>query len=167
MAMISKEMADLLNEQINMELVTAHVYQQMAAWADFNGYTGAASFYNAQAAEEREHMQKFFDYILLTGHMPELGDISNIKTDFESLKSTFERAYEGEKEVTEKIHHIAHKALTTQDYSTFEFIQWFIIEQREEEDQFRTILDRFEILKEDPSANYYIDRELATGVTLE
>ncbi len=159
--MISKAMADLLNEQINNELHSAHNYQQMAAWASHNGYPGAASFLIEQAYEEREHMQKIFDYMLLMDQMAYLGDIKNVDTDFKGLNEIFVAAYEQEQKITKQVNRIAHEALTTQDYSTFEFIQWFIAEQREEEDLFRDILDRFEILKGEKNAHYYIDRELA------
>ncbi len=158
--MLSQAMANLLNEQINNELYSSHIYQQMAAWASHNGYPGAAAFLLEQAFEERQHMQKIFDYMLLMDQMAELGDIKNVDTDFKSLDEIFKVAYAQEQKITSQVNKIAHEAITTQDYSTFEFIQWFIVEQREEEDLFRDILDRFEILKGEKNAHYYIDKEL-------
>ncbi|MDG9729219.1 ferritin [Ignatzschineria sp. RMDPL8A] len=159
--MITESMAKLLNEQINHELCSAHVYQQMSAWANFNGFHGAASFLMAQANEERDHMQKIFDYVLLTGHMPILGDMPTINPNFDDLEAIFKQAYAQELNITEKINKITHEAITTHDYSTFEFMQWYIVEQREEEDLFRTILDKFEMLRGEANANYFIDKELA------
>ena len=46
--------------------------------------------------------------------------------------------------ITEKINKLAHVAFSTQDYSTFNFLQWYVAEQHEEEKLFKGVLDKLE-----------------------
>ncbi len=52
-------------------------------------------------------------------------------------------------------------AFTTQDYSTFNFLQWYVAEQHEEEKLFKSIVDRLSLVGEDGKGLYFIDKELA------
>ena len=46
------------------------------------------------------------------------------------------------------------------DYSTLNFLQWYIEEQREEEALMRTVIDRIKLIGGGPQSLYYIDKEI-------
>ena len=151
-----------LNEQINLEFYSSNVYLQMSAWCSANGYEGAAAFLLRHADEEMMHMQKLFTYVNETTGMPLLGKIEAPKNDYKSLKEVFEITLEHEKFVTAKINELVEVTFQHKDYSTFNFLQWYVAEQHEEEKLFSSIIDKFNLVGEDGRSLYYIDRDLAT-----
>ncbi|MFZ7143072.1 non-heme ferritin [Avibacterium avium] len=151
-----------LNEQINLEFYSSNVYLQMSAWCSANGYEGAAAFLLRHADEEMMHMQKLFTYVNETTGMPLLGKIEAPKNDYKSLKEVFEITLEHEKFVTAKINELVEVTFENKDYSTFNFLQWYVAEQHEEEKLFNSIIDKFNLVGEDGRGLYYIDRDLAT-----
>jgi ferritin len=133
----------------------------MSAWCEDKGFEGAAEFLRVHAVEEMEHMQRLFTYVSETGAMPILGGIEAPKHEFGSLGAVFRETYEHEQMITEKINKLAHVAFTSQDYSTFNFLQWYVAEQHEEEKLFKGILDKLELVGEDGKALFFIDKDLA------
>ncbi|MCG7498884.1 non-heme ferritin [Vibrio sp. Of7-15] len=159
--MLAQAMIDKLNEQINLEFFSSNLYLQMSAWCEDKGFEGAAEFLRAHATEEMEHMQRLFTYVSETGGLPLLGAIDAPEHNFESLGEVFRKTYEHEQMITEKINKLAHVAFSTQDYSTFNFLQWYVAEQHEEEKLFKGILDKLELVGEDGKALFFIDKDLS------
>ena len=147
--MLAKAMVENLNEQINLEFFSSNLYLQMSAWCEDKGFEGAAAFLRVHAAEEMQHMQRLFTYVSETGALPILGTIEAPKHEFASLGNVFRETYEHEQLITKKINELAHVAFSTQDYSTFNFLQWYVSEQHEEEKLFKGILDKIELVGED------------------
>ncbi|MFD0966278.1 non-heme ferritin [Seminibacterium arietis] len=160
--MLNKAIIDKLNEQINLEFYSSNVYLQMSSWCEQKGFAGAAAFLLRHADEEMQHMQKLFDYVNETGSMPKLGRIEAPKQQFKSLKEVFEITLEHEKFVTSKINELVEVTFAHKDYSTFNFLQWYVAEQHEEETLFNSIIDKFAVVGESGAALYYVDRDLAT-----
>lgn len=160
--MLNKAITDKLNEQINLEFHSSNIYLQMSAWCEKRGYTGAASFLRRHADEEMQHMQKLFQYISETGGLPILGKIEAPRAEYASLREVFETTLEHEKFITSKINELVEVTYESKDYSTFNFLQWYVAEQHEEETLFSGIIDKFDILGEDGRSLYFIDRDLAT-----
>ncbi|TCP93486.1 ferritin [Cricetibacter osteomyelitidis] len=160
--MLSQAITTKLNEQINLEFYSSNIYLQMSAWCSQRGYEGAAAFLLRHADEEMEHMQKLFTYVSETSGMPMLGKIEAPKNDYASLKEVFEITLSHEKHVTAKINELVEATWADKDYSTFNFLQWYVAEQHEEEKLFNSIIDKFNILGEDGRSLYFIDRDLAT-----
>ena len=92
--------------------------------------------------------------------MAVLGQIDAPTTEFDSLNAVFEATFEHEVLVTKKINELAHVAFQEQDYSTFNFLQWYVAEQHEEETLFKGILDKFELIGTDDKGLYWIDQEI-------
>ncbi|GLT14699.1 non-heme ferritin [Vibrio algivorus] len=159
--MLSKAMVEQLNEQINLEFFSSNLYLQMSAWCEDKGFEGAAEFLRTHATEEMEHMQRLFTYVSETGGLPILGAIDAPKHDFDSLGDVFRETYKHEQMITQCINKLAHLAFTSQDYSTFNFLQWYVAEQHEEEKLFKGILDKLELVGEDGKALFFIDKDLA------
>jgi ferritin len=159
--MLKQDMIDSLNTQINLEFYSSNLYLQMSAWCEDNGFEGAAIFMRKHAVEEMEHMNRLFTYVSETGAMPLIGSIAAPPADFKCLSEIFEQTYAHECEVTEAINKLAHTAFTSQDYSTFNFLQWYVSEQHEEEKLFKGILDKIELVGSDGKALFFIDKDLA------
>ncbi|WP_237446069.1 non-heme ferritin [Sinobacterium norvegicum] len=163
--MLTKEMVCFLNEQINLEFYSSNLYLQMSAWCEDKGYEGAAAFMRSHADEEMEHMRRLFTYVSETGALPRLGAIAEAPYEFKSLSSLFNTTYEHECMITSKINDLAHAAFTNRDYSTFNFLQWYVSEQHEEEKLFKSIVDKIELVGEDGKALFLIDKDLAAMAT--
>jgi ferritin len=163
--MLSATMVDQLNEQINLEFFSSNLYLQMSAWCEDKGFEGAALFLRNHAQEEMGHMHRLFTYVSETGALPILGSIASPKHEYTGLGEVFRETYEHEQMITKKINKLAHVAFTSQDYSTFNFLQWYVAEQHEEEKLFKGILDKLELIGEDGKGLFFIDNYLAELVS--
>ncbi|HGN1705769.1 TPA: non-heme ferritin [Providencia rettgeri] len=158
--MLTTDMIKKLNEQLNLEFYSANLYLQMSAWCSDKGYEGAAAFLKAHSQEEMEHMQRLFDYLSDTGALPLLGQIAAPPVAFKSIADVFQQTYEHEQLITKEINKLAHLAMTTQDYSTFNFLQWYVAEQHEEEKLFKSVLDKLDMVGESGKALFLLDKDL-------
>lgn len=159
--MLNKKMTERLNRQINLEFYSSNLYLQMSSWAAHNGLEGCAAFLKGHAAEEMQHMQKLFDYVLETGGMPILGTIEAPKADYANLREVFEITLAHEKEITAAINDLVALSFENKDFSTFNFLQWYVAEQHEEENLFQSVIDKMDLLGDDPKNLFFIDREIA------
>src|SRR5690606_30093694 len=87
-------------------------------------------------------------------------EISNIPKDFESFRNIFETALEQEMDVTHSLNNIADRCMKAKDYVTFQFLQWFLQEQIEEECVARRILEMFDIIGEEGTGLWEIDKHV-------
>lgn len=159
--MLSDSMVKKLNDQINLEFYSSNLYLQMSAWCEDKGFEGAAKMLHSHAAEEMEHMNRLFTYVSETGAFPIVGAIDAPPYQFDSLKDVFVETYAHECLITQKINELTHAAFTSQDYSSFNFLQWYVAEQHEEEKLFKGILDKIKLVGDDGKGLFWIDKELA------
>jgi ferritin len=158
--MLSKKMEKALNEQVIMEGYASNYYLAAASFADVNGLPGIAKFLYGHADEERMHMMKIFHYINDCGGHAEAPALQQPPLKFGSVLELFEAILAHEGKVTKSINDLVDISLQEKDYGTNHFLQWFVMEQHEEETLFRGIIDKIKLLGNDPKANYYIDKEL-------
>lgn len=158
--MLDKKIEKILNEQIAIEAQASFKYLSLATWCDIKGFSGAARFLYEHSDEERVHMMKLINYVIDRGGNVEVPQISKPKSDFKSIKEVFQFAYEGEIKVTEGINAIVSLSFKHSDHTTHNFIQWYVNEQLEEENLYRQILDRIELIGESGNALYLIDVEI-------
>lgn len=161
--MLSNKIIGNLNQQINLEFYSSNLYLQMSSWCAFKGLDGSAGFLKDHAAEEMSHMQRLFDYVNGCGAIAEVGEIKAPPTEFESVSSIFQQTYEHECSVTKSISKLVHSAFEEQDYSTFNFLQWYVSEQHEEEKLFKGILDKLEIIGPEGRGLYHFDQEMGNA----
>ena len=157
---LSEEVENILNAQVKMEAYASALYLSMSSWCDEQGLDNAATFFAKQADEEREHMLKLFNYINDRGGRGISPEITNIPADFESFRGVFEQTLEQEMHVTESFNNMADKCMKAKDFVTFNFIQWFLNEQIEEEYVARRILELFDVIGEEGTGRWEIDRHL-------
>jgi len=157
---LSRELIQLLNEQLGVEGKSSAHYLAMASWCDTQGYHGAASFLYHHANEEREHMLKLFHYINEAGGHALHPEITDIQHTFSSFRQVFELALTQEIKVTHAIHRLVGHALAVKDFATFNFLQWFVAEQIEEEALTRRAVELFDVIGEEGIGRYTIDKAL-------
>ncbi len=158
--MLSVDIISRLNSQLNLEFYSANLYLQMSAWSNDKGFEGAATFLRAHSMEEMQHMQRLFNYLSDTGAMPVLGAIEAPPVTFNSLNEVLEMAYQHEQLITTKINELVHAAISTQDYATFNFLQWYVAEQHEEEKLFKTVLDKLALVGDSGQGLFLVDKDL-------
>ena len=73
---------------------------------------------------------------------------------------TLGRARQGGPEVRERLHEVVDLCLSRKDYTTHNFMQWYVAEQIEEEALARTILDKLALIGTDSAGLYLFDRDL-------
>ncbi|MEW6535353.1 MAG: ferritin [Candidatus Auribacterota bacterium] len=159
--MISKQMQDKLNDQINLELYSSYIYASMAAYFDSINLDGFSSWMKAQAGEELKHAMKVFGYVCERAGRVELKAIAAPKIDWASPLAAFEDAYKHECHVSSSYHKLVDVCQSEKDFATLNFIQWFIAEQVEEEDSVLKIVEQLKIVKDAPGGLFMIDRGLA------
>lgn len=151
----------LLNQQITYEHQASLSYLNMATWADMHQCRGAAHFLYRQSEEERTHMMKIINYLITLDKRPIMPTGTfRLTEDYPNLKSLFEEALVNEKKITQHVHKLASTALDQEDFNTFEFLQWFVAEQREEEDNIQTILGMFNMVEKEGIGVYTIDQAI-------
>lgn len=160
--MLKAEMIEKLNEQMNLELYSSLLYQQMSAWCSYHSFEGAAAFLRRHAQEEMTHMQRLFAYLSDTGNLPRITTVPTPFAEYDSLDALFRSTYEHEQLITQKINELAHVAMTSQDYPTFNFLQWYVAEQHEEEKLFKSVIDKLTLAGKSGEGLYFIDKELST-----
>lgn len=161
--MLAKEVKDALNNQINLEHFSSNLYLSSGSWCIANGYEGSGKFLLNHAKEETMHMEKLFNYVLETGEQALIGQIDCPRQTWGSLKEVFEDTLEHERSVTKSINDLVGLCFKTNDFSTFNFLQWYVAEQHEEEALFMGIVDKFKLIGEDNKGLFFIDREIGQG----
>jgi ferritin len=157
---LKEEIEILLNNQVKMEAEASAKYMAMASWCDRNGFRNSAKYFMKQSDEEREHMVKIFNYLMFVGGTAVSPEISAVKQEYASLRNVFETALQSEIAVTQSINRIVTQSRKEEDYATENFLQWFVKEQTEEEDNARHALELFDIIGEEGTGLYLIDKAI-------
>jgi ferritin len=159
--MLSDKMVNALNEQISMEGYASFLYLSMAGWFDAKSMQGCAAFMYRQSEEEHGHMMKIFKYLVDLDATAVAPGIKQPPADFANVQEIFADTLAHEQRVTNSIHDIVELAMQEKDHATYNFLQWYVNEQREEENLMRTILDKIHLIGTGPQSLYFIDKEIA------
>jgi len=159
--MINKRVEAAVNEQIKREEHSSRLYLAMASWCEVNGFPGAAAFLYAQAEEERMHMLKFVHYLNDRNGHSLMSALEMPAPEYKSLQDVFEKVMKHEEYITASINELYGVSFDEKDFTTGNFLQWFINEQIEEESTMRSILDKLNLAGEGKSGGlFHIDKEL-------
>lgn len=157
---LTRETEVLLNKQIIMEGKSSAAYLSMASWCETKGFETSSAFLYRHSDEERMHMLKLIRYVNAAGGHALQPEITGIKHTFKSLREVFETVLSHEIAVTNSINSIADHCFKIKDYATFNFLQWYINEQREEETLARRAVDLFNLIGEEGIGLWMIDQEI-------
>ena len=147
---MNETVARLLNEQINKEFYSAYLYLDMSNYYDALDLNGYANYYMVQAQEERDHALLFMQYMQSIGLKVTLDAIDKPDKVFDSVLAPLEIAAEHERYVSSLINDIYHECHEARDYRTLKFLDWFVDEQREEEDSADSMVSRYKLFGQDP-----------------
>jgi ferritin len=157
--MLSTEMENALNEQINAEDYSSYLYESMANYFEHFGLKGFANWFKVQAAEEHAHARKIVDFVNDRGGRVLLKTIEGPKTEWKNAVEVFEDVVAHEEHVTKLINGLSTKAAKESDHATHTFLEWFIIEQVEEEASANDALTRVKMADGAPGAMLFLDQE--------
>ena len=161
---MNEQVAKLLNEQINKELYSAYLYLDIANYYDELDLDGYANYYMIQAQEERDHALLFMKYMQINNLKVTLEAIGKPDKVFSSVLDPLEVTAEHERYVTALINNIYHEAHQARDYRTMKFLDWFVDEQMEEEENADSMISRYKLFGQDPKGLYLLDQEYAARV---
>jgi ferritin len=161
---LSPTLAAALNAQMTNEAHNSQIYLAYAAWASDKGYGGIANFLFRHANEERNHMMKFLEYILKRGAKVTITAIPEPGADPVSVNDCFEKVFQYEVQNTTAIYDIVNTSMAEKDWATWNFLQWFVKEQTEEETMAMDLLDKVKVAggaNANDDALFALDNELA------
>ncbi|MBE6464292.1 MAG: ferritin [Eggerthellaceae bacterium] len=161
---MDKKIAKLINEQINAELYSAYLYLAFADYYAEEGLGGYANYFEIQAAEERDHALIFRKYLHENGENVKLTEIAAPDVSFDNFLEPLEKALEHEKFVTALINKIYDAAFKEKDFRTMNFLNWFVDEQMEEEDNAESMISNMKLFGSDPKGLYDLNAECAARV---
>jgi ferritin len=144
--MLKKKIEDICNRQIEREGYSSNLYLAMAAWAETNGFSGVAGWLYSQADEERLHMLKFIKYVNERGGKAVIPALKKPDAEYKSVEDVFKEVLKHEEFVTDSINEIVSLTLDEKDFNTHNFLQWFVMEQVEEEASVKAILDKVRLV---------------------
>lgn len=157
---MNKRIEEALNDQIQKESSSSQFYLSMASWAENNGLNGTAKFMYTHSDEERFHMLKLIKFVNERGGTAVIPAVPLPQATFDGLENIFELLLEHEMMVTASINNVVDVCLQEKDYSTHNFMQWYVSEQLEEEALARGILDKLKLIGGDKGGLYLFDRDL-------
>lgn len=158
--MISKKVEKALNDQIKIEAESSQFYLAMASWAETQGFNGTSTFLYDHSDEERMHMLKLIRFVNERGGHAVIPKLDAPPLDFKSINYVFDELLNHEVKVTKSINDVVDVCLKEKDYTTHNFMQWYVSEQIEEEGLARTINDKLKMIGADKGGLYLFDRDL-------
>jgi len=158
---LSQKIEKALNDQLNLELASAYAYLGMAAYFSQTPFAGFAQWMHLQSDEELEHANKFFEYLADRGGKVVLQAIPQPKCEYASPLEAFQHSLAHEEKVSAAICNIFEAAQTEKDFPTQAFLKWFLDEQVEEEKNVGDMVDRLELIGNNPNGLFHLDKMAA------
>lgn len=137
---LSDKITGILNKQIKNELLSSQIYRGMSCWLDDKGWIDASKYFFKSAQEELVHMEKVYQYLFDRNVLAKVPTVEGVKETFKDIRDVLEESLKHEMEVSVQWNDIAKEAKAENDNTTYEFSQWFIKEQVEEEEKFRNFI---------------------------
>lgn len=156
--MIKPSLEGLLNEQIGHELRASNAYLAIASYFGSQSLDVWSAYFYKQSEEERGHALKIVEFLVAVGAGVKIPAIPAAQSSYGSGQAAVEWALANEREVTRQFHNMASVALSEADFTTLQFLQWFIAEQVEEEASMQKLI---EIIRSEP--NLFRAEELLPG----
>jgi ferritin len=137
---LSEPIVKILNEQIKNELESSQIYRSMSCWCDNEGWIGGQKLFFKYADEELLHMTKIYNYLFDKNCKAVVPSCEKPQENYKDMREILETALNHEFEITENWNNIANLALKGNDNNSYSLAQWYIEEQKEEEEKIRNIL---------------------------
>ncbi|MCF0143367.1 MAG: ferritin [Parasporobacterium sp.] len=162
--MLNEKVAALLNDQINKELYSAYLYLDFSNYYDEQDLDGFKNWYYIQAQEERDHAMLMMQYMQQNGAKVTLEAIAKPDKEYVNLDDALKFGLEHEIYVTGLINNIYAAAFEAKDFRTMQFLDWFVKEQAEEEDNASSMVNKFKLFATDGKGLHALDQDLQARV---
>ena len=156
--MLAKKVEEILNRQIEREDYSSQLYLAMASWAENKGYEGVSEWLYAQSEEERMHMLKLVKYVNERDGVAKIPGMETPPADFSDVFVMFDDVLKHEQYISASINEIVAVCMEENDYTTQNWIQWFVTEQIEEEASVKAIIDKLNLVGKNNL--YMFDRDI-------
>jgi ferritin len=130
--MPSDALVSQLNEQIGHEFAAHQQYVACAVYYDAETLPQLARFFYRQALEERDHAMMLVQYLIDQDVQAVVPGVSAPQVAFTDIVAPVALALGQERQVSDQINALAARARSENDYTSEQFLQWFIKEQVEE-----------------------------------
>jgi len=158
--MISSKIEKALNQQVQLEAESSQIYLAMASWAEVEGYNGISDFLYKHSDEERIHMLKLVKFLNERGGHGVIPALPQPALKYKGIRPLFEQVLNHEIHVSEEINKLVDICLKEKDYTTHNFLQWYVSEQIEEEALARRVIDKLKLIGDDKGGLYLLDRDI-------
>ena len=156
---MDKKLQKAFNDQIKHEVYSAYLYLAMSAYVETKNLPGFSHWLKVQFKEELGHAMKQFEFLVDRGERVTLQAVPQPPAEFASPLDIFEKVLEHEKKVTGLIHALSNLAREVNDTAAEIFLQWFVTEQVEEEQQACAIVEKLRLAGDKGSTLLYLDKE--------
>ncbi len=160
--MIKKNVQDALNNQIMEEFNSAYLYLAMAADFEEKKLKGFSTWMKAQAGEEMIHAMKLYNFVNDRDGKVELQGLDKPQATWKDPLEAFKSAYNHEQYITGCFNDLIKRAREEIDTATEIMLQWFVMEQVEEEAAAGEIVQKLEMMGGSKEGLYLLDQELGT-----
>jgi ferritin len=162
--MLSKKMSSALNKQLNTELYSAYLYLNMSSAANALGFKGTANWFMVQYQEEMVHFMKFYNYINSQGEQAVVEQMASPASSYGALLPMVEATLKHEQFITGCINELTDLAVSEKDHASQIFLQWFVTEQVEEEENDRELIGKLKLIGDNGYGLLMLDKELGARV---
>ena len=162
--MLGSKMEKALNDQVNAEMYSAYLYLSMEAYFESLNLKGFVNWMRCQVQEEMFHAMKIYGFINERGGRVTLSPIDGPRVDWNSPLDVFEETLKHEEKVTGLINGLVNLAIGENDHASNIFLQWFVSEQVEEEDNVNGVIRKLNLIGEAPGGLFMVDKDLAARV---
>jgi ferritin len=153
-----------LNEQIGNEFAAHQQYVAIAVYFDSETLPQLARFFYRQALEERDHAMMMVQYLIDADERVTVPGVAAPQVEFANIVEPVSLALQQERRVTDQINALAGTARAEGDYTSEQFMQWFIKEQVEEVATMSDLLRVVERCRDDAmEVENYMAREQPGG----
>ena len=161
---MKKSVAKLLKDQVNKEFFAAYLYLDFVDFLIARNLDGFAQWYRVQAQEELDHAMLLFDYLHHNNETVDLQQVEKPNFKGETVMDVLKEGLKHEEYVTASINEIYAEAVKEKDFRTAQFLDWFVMEQGEEEANAHELIGKLELIGEDTKGLYILNTELGARV---
>ena len=144
---MNSKVKELMNNQITRELESAYLYLEFSNFFDSKNLDGYANYYRVQAKEEIDHAMVIYDYMHKANESVRLMVIKPPHDEYKNIEDILNANLKAEQDITKSINDIYEATIKNSDFSSKIFMQWFINEQLEEEENANKMIDDYKLFK--------------------
>ena len=142
--MLDADLRKLLIAQIGNEFAAHALYMGISVYFDRASLKVWGALFKRQAIEEAQHAQKIMDFLTDNEIDFDIPAVKAVSTRFGTPLVAAQRALRSERDVAVQFDRMAAVSAAAGDHRGFQFLQWFIEEQVEEEAKLQSIVDLIE-----------------------